>query len=292
MTGKMQVSMGSFGGMERKQKENKIREHLISLGFYEASNNSLTSADWYSSNDMVQISNPLSSDMAIMRQSLIPGLLQNIAFNQNRQAQRVRLFEIGKTYQTCETGFKETPVLSIVAWGENEQESWENKSEKTNYFNIKAIIQSLLTRIDSGYKLSSEDVQLVPSKWLKKADVKGSVWAVELPLKKLIKPARKSIEYKEPSRFFEIRRDLSLVLEKSVSFESIENTIKSQKMKNLQQVNVFDIYEGKPLEDNQKSISISLHFQRNDSTINDAETDKAMDKLIQTLESQGVIIRR
>ena len=292
MTGKMQVSMGSFGGMERKQKENKIREHLISLGFYEASNNSLTSADWYGSDDMVQISNPLSSDMAIMRQSLVPGLLQNIAFNQNRQAQRVRLFEIGKTYQTSETGFKETPTLTIVAWGENEHESWENNSEKTNYFNIKAVIQSLLSRIDSGYKLSAEDIKMVSSKWLKKADVKGSVWSVELPLKKLFKPARKNIQYQEPSKFFENRRDLSLVLEKTVSFESIENTIKAEKMKHFQHVNVFDVYEGKPLEDNQKSISISLHFQRNNSTINDAEIDKAMDKLMQTLESQGAIIRR
>lgn len=292
LTGKMQVSMGSFGGMERKQKENKIREHLISLGFYEASNNSLTSADWYNSDDMVQISNPLSSDMAIMRQSQIPGLLQNIAFNQNRQAQRVRLFEIGKTYQTTESGFKETPVLTIVAWGDNEQESWENKSDKTSFFDIKATLQSLLARIDSGYKLSVDDIQLVSKKWLKKADVNGSVWAVELPLKKLIKAARKSIQYQEPSRFFEIRRDLSLVVEKTVSFESIEKTINSQKMKHLQKVNVFDIYEGKPLEENQKSISISLHFQRNDSTINDAETDKSMEKLMQTLESQGAIIRR
>jgi len=292
MTGKMQVSMGSFGGMERKQKENKIREHLISLGFYEASNNSLTSADWYNSDDMVFISNPLSSDMAIMRQSQIPGLLQNIAFNQNRQAQRVRLFEIGKTYKTAGSGFKETPVLTIVAWGDNQEESWENKSEKTNFFDIKAAVQSLLARIDSSYNLSADDIQLVSKKWLKKADVNGSVWAVELPLKKLIKAARKDIQYQEPSRFFENRRDLSLVVEKSVSFESIEKTIHSQKMKHLQKVNVFDIYEGKPLEDNQKSISISLHFQRNDSTVNEAETDKSMEKLMQTLESQGAIIRR
>lgn len=292
MTGKMQVSMGSFGGMERKQKENKIREHLISLGFYEASNNSLTSADWYNSDDMVFISNPLSSDMAIMRQSQIPGLLQNIAFNQNRQAQRVRLFEIGKTYKTVGSGFKETPVLTIVAWGDNQEESWENKSEKTNFFDIKAVVQSLLARIDSSYNLSADDIQLVSKKWLKKADVNGSVWAVELPLKNLIKAARKDIQYQEPSRFFENRRDLSLVVEKSVSFESIEKTIHSQKMKHLQKVNVFDVYEGKPLEDNQKSISISLHFQRNDSTVNEAETDKSMEKLMQTLESQGAIIRR
>ena len=84
----------------------------------------------------------------------------------------------------------------------------------------------------------------------------------------------------------------SLVVEKSVSFESIEKTIHSLKMKHLQKVNVFDIYEGKPLEENQKSISISLHFQRNDSTVNETETDKSMEKLMQTLESQGAIIRR
>ncbi len=293
LTGKMQISLGNFQGMARKKKENQLRNYLADNGFYEAQTNSLTSASYFSTETpLVNISNPLSADMAVMRYSMIPGLLSSISYNQNRQAKTVKLFELGKTYAKTEDGYKETPTLCIVSWGNNEAESWESNTPKADYFDIKRTVTGLVQRLDSGLKIDDLQIQSVSKKWLKQTEVKGEVWAVEIPLKKLFKPARKQVRYEEPSKFFSMRRDLSLVVDKSVQFNDLMSTVNTNKVKNLQDVRVFDIYEGKPLEDNQKAVSLSFFFNKKDAAMKDQEADKAMEKLMSAFENNGAVIRR
>lgn len=291
--GKMQVSLGSFVGMERKKKENVIRDYLVSQGFYEASNNSLVSSDWYEgSTNLVELTNPLSTDMGIMRQSLVLGLLQSVAYNQNRQADLVKLFELGRTYEKTEGGFKENPVLTMVIWGNSSVESWEIKNEKTDYFDMKRYVQGLMNRLGSSLSVDQIDIMAVSTKWLKKAGVNGMVFSVELPLKKLLKPAKKTVRYQEPGKYFSIRRDLSLVVDKSVRFEDLNQVVKQNKLKFLTEVRVFDVFEGKPLDETKKAVALSFTFNRNDTTMKDEEADSSMAKLMSAFESMGAVIRR
>ena len=293
LSGKMQVSMGSFIGMERKKRENVIRDYLVGQGFYEASNNSLVSSDWYEgSTNLVELSNPLSTDMGIMRQSLVPGLLNSVVYNQNRQADVVKLFELGRTYEKTEDGFKENPMLTMVIWGKSDVESWESASSKIDYFHLKRSVQGLLNRLGSSLGMDQIEILPVSTKWLKKAGVNGMVFSVEIPLKKLLKPARKSVRYQEPGKYFSIRRDLSLVVDKSVRYDDLYAVVKQTKLKFLTDVRVFDVFEGKPLDDTKKAIALSFTFNRNDSTMKDEEADSSMVKLMSAFENMGAVIRR
>jgi len=293
MSGKMQISLGNFQGMQKKSREDMIRNFFIDRGFYEAQNNSLVSADWYPEGaPLVHLSNPLSADMGVMRMSLIPGLLQSIAYNQNRQAKSVRLFEMGRIYEKTESGYKETPVLSVVAWGDIEAESWESPRRGVDFFDMKRWISALIQRLDSGLSIDDTGIQMVSKKWLKKAEVKGNAIAVEIPLKKLLKPSRKEVKYQPVSKYFGMRRDLSLVVDESIPFAQLQQLVKQSKVKHLSDVRVFDVFQGAPLEAGKKSISLSFFFNRNDQTMLDTDADKAMVKLMEVFESNGALIRR
>lgn len=293
MDGKMQISLGNFQGIQKKFREDIIREFCINSGFYEAQNNSLVSADWYAAEaPLVRLSNPLSSDMGVMRLSLVPGLLQSVAYNQNRQAKSVRFFELGRTYEKTDAGYKETPVLTLVAWGDADVESWESAKRGVDYFDMKRWITALLQRLDSGLSIDDTGIHAVSKAWLKKAEVKGSVIAVEIPLKKLLKAGRKSVKYEAVSKFFGMRRDLSLVVDQNTPFSALQQLVKQHKIKYLTDVRVFDVFEGAPLEAGKKAISLSFHFNRGDSTMLDADADKSMLKLMDVFESNGALIRR
>lgn len=293
MDGKMQISLGNFQGIQKKFREDIIREFCINSGFYEAQNNSLVAADWYAAEaPLVRLSNPLSSDMGVMRLSLVPGLLQSVAYNQNRQAKSVRFFELGRTYEKTDAGYKETPVLTLVAWGDADVESWESAKRGVDYFDMKRWITALLQRLDSGLSIDDTNIHAVSKAWLKKAEVKGSVIAVEIPLKKLLKAGRKTVKYEAVSKFFGMRRDLSLVVDQNTPFASLKQLVKQHKIKYLSEVRVFDVFEGAPLEAGKKAISLSFHFNRGDSTMLDADADKLMLKLMEVFESNGALIRR
>lgn len=293
MSGKMQVSLGDFSGMERKKKENITRNYLVDRGLFEAQTNSLVSPEWYNSESLVGLSNPLSADMSVMRESLIPGLLQSVAYNQNRQARRVQLFEFGRVYGKSDSGeFKETPVLAIVLWGSKDVESWEGREEKVDFFSLKRLVSGVLARLDSGLSVADCEIKRVSGAWMKKADVSGEVWSVEIPLKKLYKPSRKQVRYEEASKFFQVRRDLSLVVDKAVGFAQLETLVKSSKMKNLVEFKVFDVFEGKPLDEGKKAISLSFAFNKKDEPMKEGEADASMDRLMKSFEEMGALIRR
>ena len=293
MSGKMQVSLGSFEGMRKRKLENKLRNYLVSQGVFEASTNSLTTAGWWEGDEqLVHLSNPLSGDMGVMRKSLIPGLLQSVAFNKNRQADKVALFEIGRTYEKTETSFKEVPVLSMVFWGKNTVESWESPQRGVDFFDIKRLLTGLLGSIDSGMNLDDAEIQLVKPNWMKKADLNGAVYAVEIPMKKLLKTSKKALKYVAPPKFHAMRRDLSLVVDSGVKFADLQKIVKSQKISFLTETKVFSVFEGKPLEDGKKAIALSFHLNKADSTLTDKEVDGVMQKLMAAFEQSGAIIRR
>lgn len=293
MVGKMNISLGSFQGMQKKKREDQLRSFLVDQGFYEAQTNSLVSPDWYAEgSSLVPLSNPLSADLSVMRGSMIPGLLQSVAYNQNRQAKSVKLFELGRIYERTEQGYKEVPTLALVVWGDWELESWEAKRRLADYFDVKRVIQGLLQRLDASVSIEDMDIQTVSPKWTKRAEVKGTVYAWEFPLKKLYKSGRKSVKVQPVSKFFGMRRDLSLVVDADQGFDRWMGLVRQSKVKYLQDVRVFDVFEGAPLEKGKKSISMSFHFHRAEQTMEDKDADQSMEKLMSVFESNGAIIRR
>ncbi len=293
MSGKLQASLGAFEGIKIPKLEHKIREYLCNQGLFEALTNSLHASHWYPEMpDLIRLSNPLSSDMDVMRPSMIPGLLQSVAYNINRKIQSVQLFELGLLYEKVESGFKETPTLSMIFWGNTQPESWESKSVAIDVYHIKRIIQGLLLRI--GSKKSIDTIAIYPaSQMLLKANkITGPVWCVEIPWRTFVNKKADTITVTQAAKFPVMRRDLSLVLEKEVDFNTLKNVVDSAKISMLTDTRVFDIFEGKPLADGQKAVALSFHFSNPLTTLTDAEADTAMHQLMQAFESMGAIIRK
>jgi len=293
MSGKMQISLGNFEGMRKRKIENKLRAYLVSQGVFEASTNSLTTSGWWEGDEnLVQLSNPLSSDMGVMRKSIVPGLLQSVAFNKNRQADKVALFEIGRTYEKTEQSFKETPVLTMVFWGKSTVESWESPQRAIDFFDIKRLLKGALSVIDSALNIEDIEIGLVNPNWLKKADLNGTVFSVEIPLKKLLKSGKKTLKYVAPPKFPTMRRDLSLVLDATVTFGELQKIIKAQKINFLTETKVFSVFEGKPLDEGKKAIALSFHLNKPDASLTDKDADAVMQKLMTAFEQSGAVIRR
>jgi phenylalanyl-tRNA synthetase beta chain len=293
MNGKLQATLGTFEGMRLRRSENILRNYLCDQGMLEAATNSLHPSSWYTEKEgLVHLSNPLSSDMDVMRASIIPGLLQSVAYNINRRAEGVQLFELGRVYQKTAKGFRETPTLAMVFWGNAATESWESGTKAMDYFHVKRLVQGILKRLGGKSDLDSIEIFAAPKAWLKVADIQSVVWCVELPWRNYIGNKSESMKLVPAPKFPGMRRDLSLVVEKSLNFMSLQEVVTNLKMPLLQNVRVFDVFEGKPLDSNKKAVALSFHFLNAEATLTDVEVDACMLKLIKAFELAGATIRK
>jgi phenylalanyl-tRNA synthetase beta chain len=293
MDGKLQATLGTFEGMGLRKSENRMRQYLINQGMLEASTNSLHPSAWYPGvEDLVYLSNPLSADMDVMRASLTPGLLQSVAYNINRKAESVQLFEVGRTYRKTSKGFKETPMLSMVFWGAVQPESWESKAKMADYYHVKRRVMGILRSLGSEATADNITIAEAPKNWLTAAEINGTVWCVEFPWRKFIKQKSETLKVVSAPKYPGMRRDLSLVVAKEQRFAELEGVVKSIKLPLLQDVRVFDVFEGKPLDAGQKAVALSFHFLNAESTLTDTEVDRCMDKLMKAFEAGGASIRK
>ena len=293
MDGKLQATLGTFEGMGLRKLENRMRQYLINQGMLEASTNSLHPSAWYPGmEDLVYLSNPLSTDMDVMRASLTPGLLQSVAYNINRKAESVQLFEVGRTYRKTSKGFKETPMLSMVFWGAIQPESWESKAKLVDYYHVKRRVMGILRSLGSEATAENITITQAPKNWLTASEINGTVWCVEFPWRKFIKQKSETLKVVSAPKYPGMRRDLSLVVAKEQTFAELEGVVKSIKLPLLQDVRVFDVFEGKPLESDQKAVALSFHFLNAESTLTDTEVDRCMDKLMKAFEAGGASIRK
>jgi phenylalanyl-tRNA synthetase beta chain len=293
MDGKLQATLGTFEGMGLRKSENRMRQYLINQGMLEASTNSLHPSAWYPGmEDLVYLSNPLSADMDVMRASLTPGLLQSVAYNINRKAESVQLFEVGRTYRKTSKGFKETPMLSMVFWGAVQPESWESKAKMADFYHVKRRVMGILRSLGSEATADNITIAEAPKNWLTAAEINGTVWCVEFPWRKFIKQKSETLKVVSAPKYPGMRRDLSLVVAKEQTFAELEGVVKSIKLPLLQDVRVFDVFEGKPLDAGQKAVALSFHFLNAESTLTDTEVDRCMDKLMKAFEAGGASIRK
>ncbi len=292
----------------------KMAEVLVNRGFFEISTNSMTSSKFYSEETMqraVWLKNPLSSDMEIMRLGLLPSLLQSVAHNKNRKNADLKFFELGSVYmQTSEGQFIEEERIAMVATGNWATESWHTPSMPSDIHLLKQEVEVLLDRMGmscraskwsfdaiSSFEASKAWIQIGPvaKSLLKQFDIQGPVYYSELNWTQLMRSMQTAIRMatKPAPKFPAVRRDLSLVLDKSTQMTDLNKVIQATDKGMIRQVNVFDVYEGDKIEAGKKAYSLSFLLQDDEKTLSDKEIDALMNKLIANFEKQvKAIIRK
>lgn len=305
----------SFSIVKNEQKnpqriENEVSKLLISLGFHEAMNNSVEKSDYkktfnLSESSSIPILNPLSSDLSFMRQSMLPGLLENAEYNLNRKTAILKLFEFGKVYNKIESGYDEKYRLALLLSGNQTASNWANPDYATNFFTLKGIILQLLKRIgihnitekvalnknySDALTLESDGkilgtLGIISKTILKKMDVGQPVFMAELEWDTLLEISENyKLKFKEISKFPVVERDLALLLDKNISYSDLLNSTKKLELKLLKSVQLFDVYEGEKLPKGKKSYAMSFKLQDEKKTLGDKEIDEIMKKLIRNFE--------
>lgn len=295
---------------DRQKLENIAANFLVYNGFYEAMNNSLIKSNWNSKLEIdedknVKMLNPLSSDLALMRQTMLPGLLENAAFNINRKHSNLKLFEIGKTYQKIDKSYKETYQLAILLSGNLHGESWTQPTQKSNFFHLKGIVEQLFNRLgfqniqqapnlsnwfSEAITLTFEGKELgvlgIVNKPLTKfADINQEVYFTQLNWEIITNIASEfKVKFKEITKFPAVRRDLALLIDQSVKYVDIYNSTQKLNLELLKSIQLFDVYEGDKLPEGKKSYAMSFMLQDERKTLSDSEIEKTMNELIRNFQ--------
>ncbi|ACT91282.1 phenylalanine--tRNA ligase subunit beta [Dyadobacter fermentans] len=296
----------------------RVSELLVGNGFNEMINNSLTKPEYQAilgeslAGTPVKILNYLSEDLSVMRQTLLFSGLEVIAYNSNRRQKDLKVFEFGKTYHEIDGKFIEKERLSVFVTGNITQESWFEKSREVVFHDLAAFVNQVLTSMKirdvqkqeadsavfkSGLTLLANKKPVVSFGLLnaavaKKLDIKAPVYYADFDWEYLLRQYNAAVEYAEVPKFPEVRRDLSVVLNKKVTFEELRQAAFKTERSLLRAVNVFDVYEGANLE-GKKSYSISFILQDEQQTLTDKVIDKTMQRLIATYEREfEAVIRK
>lgn len=287
----LRMSLNYKKGGNLREIEMTISQLLRGIGYREIMTNSLSSDKHYDDkSQLVYLSNPLSAEMNVMRQSMLFGALESIAYNKNRKQENTRFFEFGKVYQNKEKGFKEKEQLLIIASGKQSEESWETQAKAIDQYYIKSVV----ARLGRSFKNSNEIAETgkIDKKTLQAFGIKDDVYYAIVDWTKL-KNSKKEFKLKPIPTLPSVRRDLSLVLDKTVEFKQIQDIVNKYGGSKITTLNAFDVYEGKPLEQHQKSISISIELYDDQKTLTDKEIDPVIDQLIGVFESElKAIIRK
>jgi phenylalanyl-tRNA synthetase beta chain len=305
--------------------QNLISEQLTANGYNEIMNNSLTASALYQDSttfpveNVVMLMNPLSSDLNGMRQTLLFGGLESIAYNKNRKRANLKLYEFGNCYQYHQEKkssedrlacYTESYHLGIWMTGDRYAQNWMTPVEKSSVYELKAIVQNVFKRlgledrmidaIEGSDDLFSHKMQYqtkngkvlaqlgaVKSSILNKFDIDTPVFFADIEWNNVLEMHKgQKVRFTEMSKFPEVRRDLALLLDKQIRFEDIRKVAKSTEKKLLKDITLFDVYEGKNLPMGKKSYAVSFILQDENQTLNDKTIDSVMNKLIEQLKRQ------
>jgi len=301
-------------GIAQEKIQNDISNLLVNVGFNEIMNNSLTKSAYYEgletilADQNIEILNPLSQDLNILRRSLIFGGLESIAKNQNMKNADLKFFEFGKTYWKDEEGkYQEKKHLSLLVTGKNEQESWNSTSNAVNYFTVKGYITLLIEKLGIK-KLKTKALQnefliegvglyfkktliaefgKVKQSFLKTSGIKQDVYFADIQWDEIVKLVQfVKTKFQPIAKFHPVKRDLSLLLDQAVKFADLERIAFESERGLLKEVQLFDIYEGKKLPEGKKSYALSFILQSDESTLKDKQIEKTMLKLQTAFEEK------
>ncbi|GBF28957.1 phenylalanine--tRNA ligase beta subunit [bacterium MnTg03] len=295
---------------------NIIKEALVRQGFYEAVTYSFVSPETQAILDPHQetlaLSNPISADMSVMRTRLLPGLIQALRYNINRQQQRIRLFETGLCFIPESDGLQQKTHIAAVITGSRDNEGWLSRSEAVDFYDIKGYLESILRLSDQlKYRfVKTSNPILHPGQGadvmynnqqigfigvlhpavMPRLDLVQPVFLFELELAPILRS--KLPNFVEMSKFPSIRRDIAITVDTDISVQSLIDCTYSIKSKILQEVFVFDVYTGKELRNNRKSVALGLILQDFSRTLVDGDVDKIVVKILNQLKKQYNAILR
>ncbi len=305
----------------------RISSLLADQGMLEAMNNSLTKLEYFEKfsflnpTSVVKLLNPLSRDLGAMRQSLLPGLLENISYNLNHKNGDVKLFEFGNIYHyNADAGsdvvkkYPEQMMLDLILSGNKQPENWNQSIQKIDFYELKRVVFTIIQKsgIDiksitlspinnemiDGLEISFRNQSLgffgevIPSV-LKSFGIKQAVYYATISWSKFVKAAiSNKLEYQEINHYPEVRRDLALLVDKSVTFEQIKEVALKADKKLLKSVGLFDVYEGDKIDGSKKSYAVNFTLQHQEKTLSEAEITKTMAKITDALVQIGAHIRQ
>ncbi len=309
--------------------KNRIAGQLVSRGFYEIMCNSLTKADYYnnletySKDRLVELSNPLSKDLSGMRQTLLFGGLGSIEHNSNRKNSDLKLFEFGNCYyfkhgkdKHEQKNYKEENHLALFMTGRKNYVNWNTPDDNVTFYDLKNQVEMILERlgidVESVQKSNSEldllsgglkysasnkvlvNFGMVNKNLLKIFDLNAPVFYAEIYWNSVVKEVTGNvITFKEISKFPEVKRDLALVIDQSVTFDAIKSVALKTEKKLLKNISLFDVYEGDKIEAGKKSYAVSFILQDETKTLKDKQIDKIMQKFMMNFERElGAVIRK
>ena len=305
--------------------ENIVGEQLVGCGFNEILNNSLTKAAYYEdlnhyhADNLVRIMNPLSSDLNVMRETLLFGGLESLEHNIKRKSPNLRFFEFGNVYnfnkekhttENPQVAYTEENHLALWLTGKRVSGSWIHPDEDTSFFELKAYVMNILQRIGLPFgavvfKKSDNDIfsngmaienrggkvlvemGIVCRKLMKAFGIEIPVYYAELNWTALMKAIKKSkFSFKEISKYPSVSRDLALLLDNNVEFAEVERIAYQTEKKILKKVELFDVYEGKNLPEGKKSYAVNFILQDEEKTLTEKHIEAVMTKLVNNLKKQ------
>ena len=310
---KISMIIPEIGKNKINKIESLISNNLIGIGFNEIINNSICSPDTNEKfkKQVVRLLNPQGIELSNLRASLIPSALETIKHNYNRQNKNLKLFEIGNTYSLDNETYIENKRLNIAVTGKIFDENWISKYSKNSFYYLKGVTENLLTQLNISnirYEISNDElfeykldiysykkhigfIGEIISDYTQEFSLEQKIHILNLDLDQIkLKPL--NIKHQELSKFPSSRRDLSMILNDDVSFESIKDLAFKLENKILLDVNLFDEYKGKNIEDNKKSFAVSFTFNDSKKTLTDKVIDKIMEKLTEKYKTElGAVIR-
>lgn len=309
----------------KQHMQTLISEQLTATGFNEILNNSLTAVSYYEGSEIypigncVKLLNPLSSDLGVMRQTLLYGGLESISHNINHKSGNLRFYEFGNVYSFDPAADGSTKLLapysehtSMGIWmsGNNHDANWNEPQRRLTVYDLKAVVDNIFARIGLDQKeivaeqSSSEifsasltfkhrtgkvlgELGIIKATVRKKFDIDQDVFFAQFNWDALVKMTQKrSVTFTDLPKTQPVKRDLALLIDKNVTFAQIEQVVRQSERKLLRNVTLFDVYEGKNLEEGKKSYAISITLQDDEKTLQDKQIDTTMNKIIANLQKQ------
>ena len=316
---------------DKARLQNVASDFLTSNGYTEIMSNSLTKASYYEESTSypaercVKILNPLSQDLNVMRQTLLFNALEAVELNVNRRNGNLKMYEVGNCYafaaekaseENTLAKYVENNRIGITVTGLKTQLSWNSKEETASFFTLRAIVERLLKRFGVDiYALQSEGLEcdlyadaivfkqgpnevvrmgVVAPIIRKKFDIKQEVYFAEVDFDQLVKMTKKAkVQFKELSKFPEVKRDLALLVNKNVTFSQLRSIAFATEKKLLKSVSLFDVYEGDKLPEGKKSYALSFILEDKNQTLNDKQIERTMANLQAQLEQKaGAEVRK
>lgn len=313
---KINASLSYSTKPDREKLQNIVSDLLSNSGYSEIMANSLTKGEYVNMvptdelnpKDSITMLNPLSSDLSVLRQTLLFSGLESIAHNLNRQESNLKIYEFGKGYAKKDGTYKESSLLSVLLTGSKADESWNANQEEVSYYSIMGAVSSVLNRLgvsenrelkekrngvfDEGSEVLIEGVKIaeigkVKKEILEKTGIKQTVFFAELQWDIILEGMNNhSIAFQPMAKYPSVRRDFSLLLNSEISFSEIVEIANKAEGQLLKEVGLFDVYEGKGLPPGKKSYAVKFVLQDENATLNDNRIEQAMATILKQLEKK------